>query len=335
MKRLEARPTSGLAFEHAYMLWAALRSTRPGAETTPRSRAVRGLGAAAGRLVLILVGAFLVGGLQGCGSDTGTSSQSGSAGASSSATSSAAATAGAPPALGADGWNQSCRFVMSVNGGPDPTSVLYERRGTADIVGSVAGYSWFVVRPSSQRLHLLMDGTVEPAGPRSVRLLAEPMDTGEPLTRTSTSLDFAVEGHALRIMATPPLLGDTTARAFLDLCPEYQEREAEYVPESEALQQIASMQRDLTLEVYFGSWCPHCQVVLPELIKSLRLADNDQLDVRMIGLPRNFALEPRAAQREVRNVPTLILFEAGRELGRFSGNEGETVEHSLAALVSG
>ena len=83
----------------------------------------------------------------------------------------------------------------------------------------------------------------------------------------------------------------------------------------------------------YANWCPHCQKVLPKLIKSLRLADNSKLEVKWIGLPRSFSNEPMVKNREVRGVPTIIVLDGEKEVGRFSGIEKIPIEVSLANLV--
>jgi thiol-disulfide isomerase/thioredoxin len=232
-------------------------------------------------------------------------------------------------------WTLSCRFTIEVDGRPDRNAELYEKPGTADLIGYLPGGGWFVVRPTTQKVHALADGAAEPGAGRSLRLLAEPTDSGQPLALTPSGLSFDVAGRWLRIIVTPPLLGKTTPDAFLDLCPEYREREESYQPDPDAVREIAGCPRDLTVEIYFGSWCPHCQQVLPKLFKCLRLAGNERLRVEMIGLPRGFGTEPEVRNRNVQGVPTVIVIDAGKEVGRFSGDETTTVERTLAGLVRG
>jgi len=232
-------------------------------------------------------------------------------------------------------WEQSCRFSVEVDGKPDPSAALFERRGVADLVGRIGDDSWFLVRPAAQTVQRIAPEAVERHGERTIALLAEPSDSGEALTLTPSGLTFDIAGHWLRVIPTPELLGKTTPEAFLGMCPEFQEREEAYQPDATALQEIRSCDRDVTLEIYFGSWCPHCQQILPRLIKCLRLAENDRLKVQYIGLPRRFGGEPEVRQREIRGVPTVIVLEHGQEIGRFSGSENVPIETTLASVLHG
>ena len=126
-----------------------------------------------------------------------------------------------------------------------------------------------------------------------------------------------------------------TPAEFLALCPDFEDREREYKPDPDTVQAIAACGKEIELEIYFGSWCPHCQQVLPRLFKCLRLADNPKLQVRMIGLPRGFGSEPEVRARKVTGVPTVIVMDEGVELGRFSGTGDTPIEKSLADLLPG
>ena len=122
------------------------------------------------------------------------------------------------------GWRRSCQFSVEVDGRPDPAAELYERRGVAELVGRIADDRWFLVRPASQTVHVLAPGTVERTEAAGIRMLAEPTDSGEPLTRTPSGLTFDVAGRWLRVIPTPALLGKTTPERFLGMCPEFQAR---------------------------------------------------------------------------------------------------------------
>jgi thiol-disulfide isomerase/thioredoxin len=224
---------------------------------------------------------------------------------------------------------------VEVDGQSDPDAALFERRGVADLVGRIGADAWFLVRPAAQTVHRLAPEAVERRGERAIALLAEPSDSGQALTLTPSGLTFDIAGHWLRVIPTPELLGKTTPEEFLGMCPEFQEREEAYEPDTAALEQIRSCDRDVTLEIYFGSWCPHCQQVLPELFKCLRLAENDRVKVELIGLPRRFGGEPEVRQREIRGVPTVIVLEGGKEIGRFSGGEKVPIETTLASVLHG
>lgn len=242
------------------------------------------------------------------------------------------------PALAEESsWARSCRFTIQANDLAAPGAMVFEKRGVADLVGRLADGKWFLVQPGQQQAYLLApeDANLQ-AGGRQATITALPgAQRGTPLVLTQAGLRFDLAGLALRIIPTPPLLGDVTYDAFLSLCPEFLDREQAYEPRPEKVKAISAGGDDIKLEVFFGSWCPHCQEVLPRLIKSLRQVGNPKLQVRMIGLPRAFTEDPAVKARGVRGVPTVIVYRKDVELGRFSGTETTPVEETLARLVGG
>ena len=232
-------------------------------------------------------------------------------------------------------WTWSCRYDVEVDGASPDGAAVFERRGSADILGLLPGNKWFLVKPPKQVFELPA-GAVQRLDGQTAVLKSEPTDGSLPVTITPSGLTFDVAGNRLRIVPTPELLGETTPEEFLGLCPEFRRRAEVYVPRSDSVQTLAASSRDLKLEIYFGSWCPHCQEVLPRLFKSLDLANNTKLQVRMIGLPRSFGRDPAVRAKQIRGVPTIIVTDSdGAEVGRFSGDENTAIEETLAQLVGG
>lgn len=232
-------------------------------------------------------------------------------------------------------WTRSCRFAVEVDGRPSREAMVFERRGVADLLGRLGDGTWFLVQPVQQQVHPMPAGAVSlDAEGRQATVQALPGATqGTRLTLTPSGLTFDVGQRWVRVIVTPPLLGPVSFDDFLSLCPEFQERERAYQPQPEKVRAIAGAAEEMTLEIYFGSWCPHCQEVLPKLIRSLKDAANPRLRVKMIGLPRAFGDDPSVKTRQVKGVPTMILFRKDVEVGRFSGTEPTPVEETLARLV--
>ena len=231
-------------------------------------------------------------------------------------------------------WQRSCRFSTDVDGSGVTPGTVYEKKGTPDMLGTLTGDVWFLLQPAKRRVLTLAAGQVKLAakGPTAILSGSLPAE-GTPVKLTPAALTFDVNGRFVKVLPTPALLGEVQAEDFLNLCPEFQEDETNYQPDSRTVTRLANAKKQHTVEVFFGSWCPHCQKVLPKLMKSLRMADNSNLQVKWIGLPRSFSNEPRVKDREVRGVPTIIVLEGEREVGRFSGVEKIPVEVSLANLV--
>lgn len=231
-------------------------------------------------------------------------------------------------------WQRSCRFATDVDSSGATPGTVYEKKGTPDMLGTLTGDVWFLLQPAKRRVLTLAAGQVKLAADGPTATLSGPLpDEGTAVKLTPAALTFDVNGRFVKVLPTPPLLGEVKAEDFLNLCPDFQADETNYEPDAKTVTRLANTKKQHTVEVFFGSWCPHCQKVLPKLIKSLRLADNANLHVKWIGLPRSFINEPMVKERAVRGVPTIIVLEGDHEVGRFSGAEKTPIEVLLANLV--
>jgi len=66
---------------------------------------------------------------------------------------------------------------------------------------------------------------------------------------------------------------------------------------------------------FFATWCGPCQTLGP-ILKDVKEALGDQVSIIKIDVDKNQAV---ASQFNVRGVPTMILFQNGKQLWRQSG----------------
>jgi len=66
---------------------------------------------------------------------------------------------------------------------------------------------------------------------------------------------------------------------------------------------------------FFATWCSPCQALAP-ILKQVKDSLGDRITILKIDVDKN---QQMAAQYQVRGVPTMILFQAGRQLWRQSG----------------
>ena len=52
-----------------------------------------------------------------------------------------------------------------------------------------------------------------------------------------------------------------------------------YVPNAQAVAAIKSIDKDTTVTLAFGTWCPDSKNYVPKLLKALREAGNDKIQV--------------------------------------------------------
>lgn len=66
---------------------------------------------------------------------------------------------------------------------------------------------------------------------------------------------------------------------------------------------------------FFATWCGPCQALAP-ILKQVKDSLGDRITIVKIDVDKN---QQMAAQYQVRGVPTMILFQAGKQLWRQSG----------------
>ena len=90
------------------------------------------------------------------------------------------------------------------------------------------------------------------------------------------------------------------------------------------------------IEVVFGSWCPACKQTVPRFMKSMSAAGNPNLGVSYTGVPTPpFSEYPAVKEKDIRGVPTFIVYAGQAEIGRISSIPGNSsVEHELVAILT-
>ena len=84
----------------------------------------------------------------------------------------------------------------------------------------------------------------------------------------------------------------------------------------EELKKVYSNADDTTYVInFFATWCGPCQALAP-ILKQVKDSLGDRITIVKIDVDKN---QQMAAQYQVRGVPTMILFQAGRQLWRQSG----------------
>jgi thioredoxin 1 len=66
---------------------------------------------------------------------------------------------------------------------------------------------------------------------------------------------------------------------------------------------------------FFATWCGPCQMLAP-ILKDVKTNLGERVSIIKIDVDKNQAV---AAQYQVRGVPTMILFQNGKQLWRQSG----------------
>ena len=143
------------------------------------------------------------------------------------------------------------------------------------------------------------------------------------------------DGITMTLTASRPVLGDRTLEDITRVLPEYRRNATRYRPDPRALETLRGLQQPTELIVFFGSWCPHCERVMPRLVRVLQDVDSAAITVTFHGVPPGEVQDPLADEYRITGLPTAVVRRGGKELTRIVGDGWDAPESSLAAALAG
>jgi len=146
---------------------------------------------------------------------------------------------------------------------------------------------------------------------------------------------FTVDGHRVRMLQRPYLVGAKTAADLRGDNPEYARKASAYEPAATAVAALRAERREVRVRVFFGSWCAFCKQHVPYLLRLEEELKGAKVRFDYYGLPRPFIGEPEATRMKVTGVPTAVVFVGGREIGRLEQpDDWKAPETALVELLS-
>jgi Thioredoxin len=160
-----------------------------------------------------------------------------------------------------------------------------------------------------------------------------------PLTKVDAgSLILEWKGRTVLVSRHQGLVGEVSEDALFAALPVWRRLVDAYPPDPAAVAALANEKRSVTMTVVFGSWCGDSKEFVPRVLKTVRVAANPRVRVRLLALDNDF-LRPQdaIAGRRIINVPTVILDGAdGMEIGRITETPAAaTMEEDVAAILAG
>jgi len=148
---------------------------------------------------------------------------------------------------------------------------------------------------------------------------------------------FTFDGKLILIRSHPGATGEMTADKLWETVPVWRAIMDNYHANSKAVGEIKSSNKAATVTVLFGTWCPDSKNYVPRLLRALREAGNDKLQLKLVGIDNQFHQPVDTVQaRQITNVPTVIVERDGHEIGRIIETPAsKTIEEDLAAILNG
>lgn len=234
------------------------------------------------------------------------------------------------------GFEPTGKFVLELDGQPAQAKIYLSDRAGAYLVMGPAMSSPLLINARGGTLESVSLLKVAPQDDGTIDLLADA--SFETLGRFRVDADkvrFDYKGQSAVLKQKPSLLGGQKAQALIEHDPGYGLVADRYQPAAGDVQALRAEARDVKVAVYFGSWCPVCGRLVPNLIRLERELDGSAVGFRYHGLPKPMSDDPVTQELDIHGVPTAIVYVGGREVGRMQGRELMTPESSLRKMLAG
>lgn len=137
------------------------------------------------------------------------------------------------------------------------------------------------------------------------------------------------------------LLGRTTIKAFSDVnFPWFQKNYDNYILNNEVINRLKPIMNNYTIQVFYGTWCGDSKRELPKFYKVMKAAGLDDESIEMIAVHKKPELYKRSPSGEekglnIHRVPTFIVYENDKEIGRIVETPKEDFERDFLNIVNG
>ncbi|MEH6765621.1 MAG: thioredoxin family protein [Aequorivita antarctica] len=160
----------------------------------------------------------------------------------------------------------------------------------------------------------------------------------------STSSEMISENSKEKINDTVPyedsvmLLGKANRKGFqMDAFKDwFKTGYADYKVDSETVEQLKPLLKDVNISVFMGTWCEDSQRETPHFYKILDDADFDESKLTLITVSEE-KTTPQGFEegKNITNVPTIIFYKNKKELGRIVEYPIESLEKDMRTILSG
>jgi thiol-disulfide isomerase/thioredoxin len=191
--------------------------------------------------------------------------------------------------------------------------------------------------PASARLVDQKRVVTDPTDPTQVKFeTAGPIEDLMTVRFDGPNLVLDRDGMIVTLAPSPPVLGNRTLDELLAAMPDYRRTAANYKPDAAAIAKLKAQTEPAELQVFFGSWCSHCEQMVPRLVRVLEDGKPKQLTVSFHGVPQGRTPpDPEADAAGIQALPTGIVRRDGKEIARLMDDDWEAPEKSLVAVLSG
>ncbi|WP_133405354.1 thioredoxin family protein [Parashewanella tropica] len=131
------------------------------------------------------------------------------------------------------------------------------------------------------------------------------------------------------------LLGQLALPELLAHLKNYPDYDADYQVDVDSLTPVLNFNKEITISVIIGTWCPDCHREVPRLAKVIDAINGKQVTVEYIGVDKQ-KTDPDniSAQFDFERIPTVIVQDGTQELGRIIEQPQQSLEKDLVAILT-
>lgn len=228
-------------------------------------------------------------------------------------------------------------YAVHVNGQVDPAAETYRAgRIPAFLVVSKALGASVVLLPGEKTAWVVPDAAIHrrDGGVLDVELNASAQAAAEVVVGADDA-SFRVPGKKGELLPKPPLEGLHTGADIERYNVTFAFRAGTYAADPAAIEALRGVRKPVTVHVLFGSWCPHCQRVLPAMLRTERILAGSPLRFEYFGLPAPPATwtHEEVKRYGINAVPFAAVLVDGVEVGRLPSTAWAHPEVILANVL--
>ncbi|MFV7772379.1 thioredoxin family protein [Shewanella marisflavi] len=130
------------------------------------------------------------------------------------------------------------------------------------------------------------------------------------------------------------LTGEVQAQTLVTELEDFVQGYAEYQVDTKAIEPLKQLQTPTEIVVIIGTWCPDCHRETPRFIRIIEALNNPNIKVSYIGVDRKKQdPEGLAAKYDFTRIPTFIVKQDGKEIGRIVERPEISLEVNLAKIL--
>ncbi len=147
-------------------------------------------------------------------------------------------------------------------------------------------------------------------------------------------LSITPKGIVSKKVIYPPMVGHIEVSSLFERFPLFVANRDQYDPDENILSKIETINPSLSLVCFLGTWHERSQEVVPQILRVLRDCRLPDVSLLLIGVDRSLKdTAGMAAFHKIEVLPTLLILDQGRELGRITGKTESRVEERLLSIL--